>query len=92
MSIRFSRNPWSNRKQKSEAQQRQWKLFAALGYTIGIRGYLNCWRALLKAANITSPQTHGTIDMALAASSYIEKEIRYQIKHIPSSPAGTRKK
>lgn len=91
MSIRFSRRSYPY--QKSEAQQRQWKLFAALGYTMGIRGYLNCWRSLLKAANITSPQTHGAIDTALAASSYIEKEIRYQIKHIPSScSVGVQKK
>ncbi len=84
MSLRFAKQytPFS---EKSPAQKRQWHLFAALGYTIGIRGYLNCWQRLLKTAGITSPRTHGAIETALAASAYIEKEIRWQIKHIPSS-------
>lgn len=67
---------------KSPAQERQWSLFAALGYTIAIRGYLNCWKYLLERAKITSPQTHGQILASLEASRYIEKEIRWQIKHI----------
>ncbi len=84
MPIRFARHykPFS---EKSPAQKQQWRLFAALGYTIGIRGYLNCWQVLLKSAGITSPRTHGAIETALNASAYIEKEIRWQLKHIPSS-------
>ena len=84
MSLRFAKR-YRSFHVKSPAQQRQWQLFAALGYTMGIRGYLNCWQRLLKVAGITSPRTHGAIETALAASAYIEKEIRWQIKHIPSS-------
>lgn len=86
--LKFSRSFSVYRKVKSPAQQRQWNLFAALGYTIAIRGYLHCWQGLLKRAGITSPRTHGAIEIALNASSYIEKEIRYQMAHIPTAPTG----
>ena len=82
--LKFSRSSLdSPARRKTPAQQRQWKLFHALGYTIAIRGYLNCWAWLLKRAGITSPRTHDAIEVALNASSYIEKEIRYQMAHIP---------
>lgn len=84
--LKFSRSSLDSPvRRKSPAQQRQWNLFAALGYTMAIRGYLHCWQGLLKRAGITSPRTHGAIEIALNASSYIEKEIRYQMAHIPSA-------
>lgn len=92
--LKFARylNPLDPRPRKSLRQEIQWNLFAALGYTKAIRGYLHCWQYLLKRAGITSPRTLGAIEVALNASSYIEKEIRYQMAHIPPSAPSSDKK
>ena len=72
---------WKEYKQ-SELQKSQWQQFAAIGYSMAIRGYLNCWRALLIRADITDPTIIHSIDNLIAVSVQAEKRARWNIKHL----------
>lgn len=66
----------------SELQRSQWQQFAAIGYSVAIRGYLNCWRAILIRADITDPTIIHSIDNLITISVQAEKRARWQIKHL----------
>lgn len=68
----------------SELQRSQWQQFAAIGYSVAIRGYLNCWRAILIRADITDPTIIHSIDNLITISVQAEKRARWNIKHLKS--------
>ena len=65
-------------------QRVQWKLRCALGYTIGIRGYLLCWRGLVEVLQDPRDKLYALnrIDEMLSAATYIEKDIRRNLRSI----------
>ncbi len=83
MALKFSRNSFSNYK-PSRLQRIQWNQFAALGYSMAIRGYLNCWRGLLIRAHITDHKYIWAIDDMLNISKEIEKRARWNLRHLDS--------
>jgi len=66
----------------SELQRKQWKQFAAIGYSMAIRGYLNCWRMILIRADITDPVIIHSIDNLISVSQQAEKRARWNMKHL----------
>lgn len=83
MALKFTK-PLTTKK-KTPKQQIQWKLFAALGYTIAIRGYLNCWRGLIEAAMQESVDRYYAIkriDEALNMSVWVEQDLRKNLRRI----------
>ena len=78
--LKFSRTAFPYK--QSELQRSQWNQFAAIGYSMAIRGYLNCWRAILIRADITDPTIIHSIDNLIAVSVQAEKRARWQIKHL----------
>ena len=68
----------------SELQKSQWNQFAAIGYSIAIRGYLKCWRMILIRAQITDTGFIYPIDEAIRVSYQTEKRARWNIRHLRS--------
>lgn len=68
----------------SELQRKQWQQFAAIGYSMAIRGYLLCWKSILIRAGITDLGITQTIDMLIEDSKVAEKRARWQMKHLRS--------
>ena len=66
----------------SDLQRKQWQQFAAIGYSMAIRGYLNCWRMILIRAGITDGSIIHAIDAAIEVSYRSEKRARWNIKHL----------
>lgn len=66
----------------SDLQRKQWNQFAAIGYSMAIRGYLNCWRMILIRAGITDVSIIGSIDGIISISYHAEKRARWNIKHL----------
>lgn len=79
MGLKFSRTAYPYK--QSDLQRKQWQQFAAIGYSIAIRGYLLCWHKLLKDAGF-SPDYLECIDEAIAMSRVAEKRARWQMKHL----------
>lgn len=67
------------------AQKQQWRLRHALGYTLAMRGYLNCWLGLLKAAGVPSYKLQ-SIDMVLTVIRLLEADLRSDLQNIPKTP------
>lgn len=71
-------------KPSTEKQQKQRKLRHALGYSIGIRGYLLYWRGLVK--EIQDPvdrfQAERLINDMISSSKYIEASVRKNLRKI----------
>ena len=82
MPLKFSRTSAYPPKQ-SPLQKAQWNQFAAIGYSIGIRGYLRLWAQLLKKAGFDNSYL-GTIDSMIEISKQTEKRARWNIKHLRS--------
>lgn len=82
MTLKFSRKS-SSRKQ-STLQRIQWDSFAALGYSMAIKGYLLCWRQLLIRAQITDIDIIWAVDNAITMSKEAEKRARWNLKHLRS--------
>lgn len=82
MTLKFSRNS-ASRKQ-SPLQRIQWNQFAALGYSIAIRGYLLCWRELLIRAHISDSRFIWPIDEMLSLTREIERRARWNLRHLDS--------
>ena len=80
MSLKFRRS--GPLYKQSELQKSQWNQFAAIGYSIAIRGYLKCWRMILIRADITDPTIIHSIDNLISVSIQAEKRARWQIKHL----------
>ncbi len=68
----------------SELQKSQWNQFAAIGYSMAIRGYLLCWRTILIRAGITDACIIYSIDNLLEISRLAEKRARWNIRHLRS--------
>ena len=68
----------------SELQKSQWQQFAAIGYSIAIRGYLKCWRMILIRAQITDSAFIWSIDEMIRVSYQAEKRARWNIRHLRS--------
>lgn len=68
----------------TERQKKQWKLRHALGYSIGIRGYLLCWRGLVKEIQDPVDRFYAEkrIDEMLSASKFIEADVRKNLRKI----------
>jgi hypothetical protein len=65
----------------SPAQQKQRRLWMALGYSIAIRGYLRCWQALLRSAGIQTG-FHGRIEEMIECSKRAEQVIRIYMQAV----------
>lgn len=79
MTIKFSHTAYPYK--QSDLQKKQWAQFAAIGYSIAIRGYLLCWQDLLKRAGFDDSYIVW-IDEAIAMSRVAEKHARWNIKHL----------
>lgn len=87
MSLKFRKyvhGQYTERK-RSALQKKQWALFAAIGYSIAIRGYLICWKDILKRAGFDASYT-GAIDNLITMSKAAEQRARYNIKHLKEVP------
>lgn len=82
MTLKFSRTAYPYK--PSRLQRIQWNQFAALGYSIAIKGYLLCWRQLLIRAHITDEQFIWPIDNLISVSKLAEKRARWNLKHLDS--------
>ena len=82
MPLKFSRTSSYPPKQ-SPLQKAQWNQFAAIGYSVGIRGYLLCWRQILKAAGFDANDLW-QVDSMIAQAVILEKRARWNIKHLRS--------
>jgi len=65
----------------TERQREQWKLRHALAYTGAIRGYLLCWKELLKAAGVET-FAMVAIDRVLDQTVYLQNELRVRLATI----------
>lgn len=81
MTLKFSRTAYPYK--QSDLQKKQWQQFAAIGYSIGIRGYLLCWRELLKRAGFSNDYL-AVINECIDMSRVAEKRARWNIKHLRS--------
>ena len=85
MTIKLSKTrPPYNQYKPSDLQKKQWQQVAALGYSIAIRGYLQCWRAILVRANMADELFIWNIDNILEVSRLAEKRARWNLKHLRS--------
>jgi len=69
---------------QSKLQKAQWQQFAAIGYSIAIRGYLLCWRGILIRAGIIGNEFIWSIDEMIRISHQTEKRARWNIRHLRS--------
>lgn len=70
---------------QSELQRKQWQQFSALGYSMAIRGYLLCWKHLLKTAGFEKEYLD-SIDVIISMSKETERRARWNIKHLRQLP------
>lgn len=80
MILKFAYSP--GRPERSRMQKKQWALFAAIGYSIAIRGYIACWEGVLRNAELLSPRAQEAMRAVREASVNIEKIARWEIKHL----------